>query len=143
MIKRLSKGMLAAVLLMTVSGSIIFAQTSPRKLVHFSVNTSQEVRMGQVVLPAGKYILRQVMESDANLFNLYQDDLTRSPIAAIRTVRINYSVTGYPKKSQFFLSNEETKQGDSSILTGWAITGLDGWKIVSVVQKKDLLVNGR
>jgi len=130
--------MLAAVLLLGVSVSLAFAQTPQRKLVHFTVHASQEVKMGDVILSEGKYILAQVMDSDANLFNLYQDDLTRSPMAVVRTVRMEYPSSGTPERSSFFFCDKEPRQ-----LTGWTITGTGGWQIVSVFQKKDLLANQR
>lgn len=138
MTNRLSKSMLAAVLLLGVSVSLAFAQSAPRKLVRFTVHASQEVKMGDVILPEGKYILAQVMDSDTNLYNLYQDDLTHAPMAIVRTVRIDYSMPGAPGTSSFLFDHKEAKQ-----LTGWAITGSGGWQIVSVFQKKDLLANQR
>jgi hypothetical protein len=132
------KTALMAVMLMAAAASFAFSQEAPRKLIRFTIDTPFEIKMKQLVLPAGKYILHQVTASDANLFNLHQNDLTQSPIAVVRTSRIDYSTTGYPEQFKLFLSNEESNQGDHPVLTGWAVSGTDGWEIVSVVTHKDV-----
>lgn len=126
-------------LLMMAAASLAFSQEAPRKLIRFSIDVPFEVKMKQLVLPAGKYLLHQVTPSDSNLFNIYQNDLTQAPIATVRTSRIDYSITGYPEQFKLFLSHEEPNQGDHPVLTGWAVAGADGWEIVSVVANKETL----
>lgn len=136
----LRKGALTFIFLTVAAVSVAFAQGEPpKKLIHFTINVPYELKVGNLVLPSGKYILYQVMESDANLFGLHPTDLTHEPIAAVRTVRIEYpGRIGYPGKHfTVFFDNEEMTRGDHPVMTGWAVTGLDGWEIVSVVEKKD------
>jgi hypothetical protein len=130
---------------MVASVSLAFAQGEPpHKLIHFTINAPYQLKVGNTVLPSGKYILYQIMESDSNLFALHPMDLTHEPIAMVRTTRIEYpGRIGYDGKFTVFFDNEETSHhyhptmsSDHPIMTGWAVTGLDGWEIVSVVEKK-------
>lgn len=62
----------------------------------------------------------------------------KGPIATVRTVRVEYpGRIGYDGKFTVFFENEETSHSDHPVVSGWAVTGLDGWQIVSVVEKKD------
>jgi len=135
----LRKSALTAIFLTVAAVSVAFAQGEPpKKLIHFTINVPYELKVGNLVLPSGKYILYQVMEGDANLFALHPTDLTHEPIAAVRTTRIEYpGRVGHPGKFTVFFDNEEASRSNLPVMTGWAVTGLDGWEIVSVVEKKD------
>src|SRR5215213_5602697 len=70
--------------------SATFAQGPVQKRVNYTINVTHALKMGDYMLPAGKYVLYQVNQNDTNLFGLYQKDLAREPVAMIRTVRIEY-----------------------------------------------------
>jgi hypothetical protein len=61
--------------------------------------------------------------------------LTHSPIAMVRTVRIDYRGSEYPGDDSMLLSNDEEVTDALPIIGGWNIAGDDGWEIVSTVPK--------
>src|SRR5438105_553575 len=97
------KGMLAAVLMTAAVATTAFGQGPLQKRVDFSINVPYAVRMGNYILPAGDYVLHQVMMNDLNLFALHPRDLTHEPIAMIRTTRIEYQATRYPEKTKLII----------------------------------------
>jgi hypothetical protein len=134
----LGKYAAAAVLALLVAVISIQAQGPIQKRVDYTINTEHALRMGDYVLPAGKYVLFQVSPNDLNLFALYKDNRQKSPIAMIRTTRIQYLTTEMPEKTSLMLSIDEDRKGrdDLPVLKGWNIPGMDGWEIISVVEKK-------
>jgi hypothetical protein len=131
------KSALAAIMIFAAMASVAFAQGPVQKRVNYAINVSHALRMGDYMLPPGKYVLYQVSQNDLNLFALYQDDLTRSPIAMIRTTRIEYNGTDYPGKTSMMLDIDESSADAHPMLRGWNIPGEDGWEIISVVSKND------
>ena len=131
----LRKGALAAIILSVAMTAIAFAQGPIHKRVNYTINVSYELRMGDYMLPPGKYVLYQINQNDTNLFGLYQRDLTDEPIAMIRTVRIDYSGTEYPEDTKMILDIDETSYDSHPVLRGWNIPGMDGFEIISVVAK--------
>lgn len=133
------KSLMATItMVLIVSGLTVFAQGPLQKRVNYAINADYALRMGDYILPAGHYVLYQVSPNNLNLFALYKDDLTHSPIAMIQTARIDYSVQGYPEKTKMMLNIEETANGreDLPVLKGWTIPGMDGWEIIGVVEKE-------
>jgi hypothetical protein len=131
------KSALAAIMIFAAMASVAFAQGPVQKRVNYAINVSHALRMGDYMLPPGKYVLYQVSQNDLNLFALYQDDLTRSPIAMIRTTRIEYNGTDYPGKTSMMLDIDESSADAHPMLRGWNIPGEDGWEIISIVSKND------
>jgi hypothetical protein len=129
------KGALAAIILSVAMTAIAFAQGPIHKRVNYTINVPYELRMGDYMLPAGKYVLYQINQNDTNLFGLYQMDLTDEPIAMIRTVRIDYSGTEYPEDTKMILDIDESSYDSHPVLRGWNIPGMDGFEIISVVAK--------
>ncbi|HET9532012.1 MAG TPA: hypothetical protein VFQ92_16750 [Blastocatellia bacterium] len=130
------KGALAAIILSVAMTAIAFAQGPIHKRVNYTINVRYELRMGDYMLPPGKYVLYQINQNDTNLFGLYHTDLTDEPIAMIRTVRIDYSGTEYPENTRMILDIDETSYDSHPVLRGWNIPGMDGFEIISVVAKE-------
>lgn len=131
------KSALLAVMVFTAMASVVFAQGPINKRINYTINVSHALRMGDYLLPPGRYVLYQVNQNDLNLFALYQDEMTHSPIAMIRTARIEYHATQYPEHTKMILDINETSGDAHPVLEGWNIPGEDGWEIISVVSKKD------
>jgi len=113
-----------------------FAQGPIQKRIDFSINVPFALRMGDYILPAGKYVLYQISQNDLNLFALHPVDRTHSPIAMIRTTRIIYQGTDYPEKTELIINIDESSRDNHLVLEGWNIPGMDGWEIIGVVEKK-------
>jgi hypothetical protein len=121
----------AAAPLMSVS-----AQGPLLKQIHFTINSSFALNNSSAVFPAGTYVLHQVNQNDSNLFSLHQEDLTHSPVAMVRTARIDYRHTNYPGEDAMLLTNDEEATNALPIIGGWNIAGDDGWEIIATVPKK-------
>jgi hypothetical protein len=134
---RLRKGAIAAVLMIAAMSSLAVAQGPLHKRVNYSINVSYALRMGDYILPAGRYVLYQPNQNDVNLFALYHTDLTRSPIAMIRTARIEYNTGDYPEDTRLLVEMDESSTDNHPVLRGWTIPGMDGWEIISVVAKNN------
>lgn len=142
----LRKWAVATILLLTMFTLTSFAQGPLQKHVIYTINADHALRMGDYILPAGRYELFQINSNNPNLFALYQNDRMRSPIALIHTVRVDYQSRGYPDKTQIMYTiDEETRsvargrargRENLPVLRGWTIPGFDGWEIISVVEKK-------
>ena len=131
------KSALLAVMVFTALASVAFAQGPLSKRINYTINVSHALRMGDYLLPPGRYVLYQVNQNDLNLFALYQEDMTHSPVAMIRTTRIEYHTDQYPEKTKMMLDINETSGEAHPVLQGWTIPGEDGWEIISVVSKKE------
>lgn len=81
---------LAGVFLIALAAVPVLAQGPLHKRINFSINVPFEMKKANIVLPPGNYVLFQMNSNDPHLFALYRDDLTHSPIAMIRTTRIDY-----------------------------------------------------
>lgn len=132
---RLRRGAIAAVLMLAAMSTLALAQGPLHKRVNYSINVSHALRMGDYILPAGRYVLYQPNQNDVNLFALYHTDLTRSPIAMIRTTRIEYQANDYPDDTRLLINMDESSSDNHPVLRGWTIPGMDGWEIISVVAK--------
>jgi hypothetical protein len=121
-------------LILVVMSASAFGQLQKR--VNFSINTPFALRMGNYLLPPGKYVLHQVLPNDPNLFALHPENLTKEPIAMIRTVRIEYPTNRTPSDTKLFVDLEEAGVEPQPVLEGWVIPGTDGWEVVGVVEKK-------
>jgi hypothetical protein len=131
------KGAVATILLFAASISTAFAQGPIQKRIDFNINVPYELQVGGYLLPAGDYVLRQVSANDLNLFALYPGKyMMHSPVAMIRTVRIDYYASGhYPEHTNIQLSIDESGNAATPVLRGWTIPGEDGWQVISVVPR--------
>lgn len=126
---------LSAGILMLGMSFTAFAQGPMQKRIDFSISVPYTLRMGDYLLPAGNYVLHQVLQNDLNLFALHPGDLTHKPVALIRTTRIDYYATGYPGKTALLIDTENNGANYPK-LEGWNIPGMDGFEIITVVEKK-------
>lgn len=120
-------------LLIGATCALTMAQGPVLKRVNYQANVSY--RLGDYIAPPGAYVIYQQSRNDVNLFWLYQNDLGREPIAVIRTIRIDYSVAGYPEKAGVFFDVDESDITARPVLRGWTIPGEMGWEVVSVVRR--------
>lgn len=134
------KSALATIMILASVASAAFAQGPMQKRVNYAINVTHSLRMGDYMLPPGRYVLYQISRNDLNLFALYQDDMTRSPIAMIRTARVEYHGNDYPEKTRMMLDIDESSADAHPMLRGWTIPGEDGWEIISVVSKNDRIL---
>jgi hypothetical protein len=136
--KGLKNSLLASLLVLTAAISTASAQGPLQKRVNYSISAPHALRMGDYILPAGDYILFQIIQNDGNLFALYQDSMMHSPIAMIRTTRVYYPSDRYPEKTKIVLEidEESNNRAGTPVLKGWTIPGLDGYEIISVVEGK-------
>ena len=133
--RHIRRSAIAAILTLVATASMAFAQGPIQKRVNYTINVDHALKMGDYMVPAGKYVLYQVSANDLNLFALYQNDMTHSPIAMIRTTRIEYNGGDYPDKTRIMLDIDESSSDVHPVLRGWNIPGMDGWEIISVVAK--------
>ena len=134
---RIKKSALAAVAVMMLAGSLAFAQGPLQKRINYTINVPYSLKVGEYTLSPGRYVLYQVSSYDPNQFALYAGDMRHSPIAMIRTTRIQYQSTRYPSKTKMLLDIEDVGQSGQPIMRGWTIPGEDGWEIIAVVAKND------
>jgi hypothetical protein len=135
--KQIKKSALAALAVMMFVTSLAFAQGPVQKRINYSINVPYSLRVGDYMLSPGRYVLYQVSSNDPNMFVLYPNDMTQTPVAMIRTTRIEYHGTRYPSKTKMLLDIDESGSAAQPIIHGWTIPGEDGWEIISVVAKND------
>jgi hypothetical protein len=136
--KPLKSVALAAIfMILAATVTSISAQGPLTKEVYFTINSSFEMGNSNVVLPAGNYILHQVNTNDLNLFALYKESRMHSPIAMVKTTRINYQVTEYPDKTSMLVNLDEENTAAVPVINGWNIAGDDGWEIIAMVPDRD------
>jgi len=128
-------GVLAGIMILTASIGLVLAQGPIKKQVNYDINVPYQMRMTNYLLPAGHYILKQVSDNDLNLFALYHGDMMHSPIAMIRTTRIEYSGNRWPEKTRMLVRIDESRDEGLPILRGWNIPGEAGWEVISVVPR--------
>jgi len=125
---------LSLTVILAVMSVSVFGQMQKR--IDFSINTPFALRMGNYLLPPGKYVLHQVLPNDSNLFALHPQNLTKEPIAMIRTARIEYPSGRTPSDTKLFVELDERSSEVQPVLEGWVIPGTDGWEVIGVVEKK-------
>jgi hypothetical protein len=119
---------------LVVIGAIDVAATAQLgQRLDFEINVPYRLRMQNIVLPEGKYILKRVNPNNISLFFLYREDLTRPPIAVVSTVPIGGS--RFPDDAAVVWHIDEEDPRSIPIITGWHIPGYTGWEIVGVVPK--------
>lgn len=127
---------LAAFFLICAAVVPSLAQGPLHKRVNFSIDVPFELKKGRTVLPPGNYVLFQISTTDPQLFALYRDDMTHSPIAMIKTTRIDYSARRYPSKTRLLMDTDESWPQKYPVLEGWNIPGDDGWEVIGAVTRE-------
>ena len=107
-------GMLILAALVIAFGITTSAQGPMLKQVNFSINTPYALRMGDYVLPPGTYMLHQVLQNDPNLFALHPENMTKEPIAMIRTARVGFPPASLPEDTKLFVEIDEAESRPSS-----------------------------
>lgn len=130
---KISKGVLTLLMLLTVTALPVFAQEPLHERLNFTINVPYHLRRSDTVLPAGKYVLAQVDESDPDLFALYQGDTRYAPLALIEAVSTYNPAKKDPAKTQMLIATEEAGSNTYPTVEGWAIPGVDDWEIIGVV----------
>ena len=126
-------GILMSAVMVIVVGTVMGQM---KKRINFNISSPFALRMGDYMLPAGKYVLIQVLDNDTNLFALHATDTRSEPIAMVRTVRIEYPSGKLPDDTKLFIEIDERSPQVQAIVDGWTIPGLDGWEVIGVVEKK-------
>jgi hypothetical protein len=111
------------------------AQVPQQEKIHFTALTPFELKSTNVLLPAGDYVLFQVKPHDRYLFALYHGDMTHSPVAMIRAVRIYYSLGRLPGKAKMLMEPDEASPQNYPVLEGWNTPGDYGWEVIGVTPK--------
>jgi hypothetical protein len=136
--KTLKNSAMAAIFIMVAATVIsVSAQGPIHKQVIFTINAPFEMHKSGVILPAGKYVLYQVSANDLNLFALYKENLSHSPLAMVRTTRIDYHTNEYPDETQMLVNTDEEANENVPTIKGWTIPGMDGWEIIATVPDRD------
>jgi hypothetical protein len=103
--------------------------------IHFSASTPFELKGTSMVLPAGKYVLFQIRPNDRYQFALYQGDMTHSPVALIRAVRIYYDLGRLPGKARMLMDINESSPQNYPLLEGWNVPGDYGWRVIAATPR--------
>ncbi len=136
--KTLKSAAMAAMFIMVAATVIsVSAQGPLHKQVIFTINAPFELHKSGAILPAGKYVLYQVSQNDLNLFALYKENLSHSPLAMVRTARIEYQANDYPDETQMLLRTDEMANENVPVINGWTIPGMDGWEIIATVPDRN------
>ncbi len=121
--------------MMLAMASFAFGQGPLHKRVNYTINVGHALRMGDHLLSPGRYVIYQVDQNDLNLFALYPEDLSNSPVAMLRTTRVKHDLGEGPSRTSLVIEMDESTSDTRPVLRGWQIPGMDGWEIISVVAK--------
>ena len=136
-LRRLS---LAVAFLVCATVAPALAQGPSQNKINFTIDAPFELKGTRVVLPPGDYILFQLVPQDRNLFALYRGtDMTHSPVAMLRTVRIYHDLGRLPGKTNMILDIDEGSIGNYAVLEGWNVPGEWGWEVVSATPRHSLV----
>jgi hypothetical protein len=132
---RLRNSALMGILIIAMA-SIAPAQGPLRKIIHFSINVTYTFRNSDLVLPPGDYTLYQIDPNDTSIFALYHGPgRKRSPIAMIKTVRIEYNATKYPEDTTLLYNLTASRSEPLPVVNGWTLPSQQGWEIIGIVSK--------
>lgn len=124
---------LLILLLMAAVAVPAFAQGPLHKQINFTINVPFELKKANLVLPPGNYVLYQIEANNPNLFALFREDMTHSPIAMIATARVEYSARRVPGKTRLLMDVNESSPLNNPVIEGWTIPGEDGWEMIAAV----------
>src|SRR5688500_18573229 len=128
-LRRLS---LAIVFLLGSAVVPALAQQPTQTKINFTTSSPFELKGSDVVLPAGNYVLYQVDPRDRQLFALYHESMRYSPVAMIRTVRIQHDLGQLPRKTMMLMDIDEGSLHNMAVLEGWNVPGDYGWEVIAV-----------
>jgi len=132
---------LALVFLMSVAFGTAVAQVShPQEKIHFTASTPFELKGSDLLLPAGEYVLFQIKPNDRYEFALYQGDMTHSPVAIIRAVRVYYDLGRLPSKAKMIMDIDESSPQSYPLLEGWTVPGDYGWRVINATPRGGAVV---
>jgi len=134
---------LAIVFLLGAAFVSASGQVPQQEKIHFDVNKTFQLKGSNVLLPPGHYILFQIKPNDRYQFALYQGDMTHSPVALIRAVRIYYSLGRLPGKTQMLMEPDESSPQLTPVLEGWNVPGDYGWEVIGVTPKHSSVVKAQ
>lgn len=127
---------LALVFLMSVAFAPAAAQVGlTQEKIHFTAGTPFELKGTDMILPAGTYVLFQIRPNDRQQFALYQGDMTHSPVALIRAVRIYYDLGRLPGKARMLMDINESSPQNYPLLEGWNVPGDYGWRVIGATPR--------
>ena len=127
---------IALAFLMSSAVVSAFAQGGiQQEKIHFTVNSPFELKGANVVLPAGKYVLFQIKPDDRSEFALYRGDMTHSPLAIVRAIRVYYSLGRLPGKTKLVMDYDQETPQKYPVLEGWNVPGDYGWRVIRVTPK--------
>lgn len=131
---------LSLALVFLVGSSVVpaFAQGLLQERITFSTSAPFELKGTNVVLPAGDFVLFQIDPHDRTVFALYEEDMTHSPVAMIRTIRIYHDLGRLPGKTKVLMDDEGSPR-NLAVLEGWNVPGDYGWEVVSVTPNRHAL----
>ncbi|MFY9557057.1 MAG: hypothetical protein WAV20_10950 [Blastocatellia bacterium] len=136
----LRKVSLALAFLFCITVGSALAQGPMQTRINFTVNGPFELKGTSVVLPGGDYVLFQIVPNDRHLFALYQgSDLTHTPVAMIRTVRIYHDLGMLPDRTDMLMETDEGSPQNYPVLEGWNVPGDYGWEVISVTTNRNAL----
>lgn len=140
--KSLRTSAITACVMLAALAVASFAQGPLHKKVNYTISAPFALQRGDRVLPAGNYVLYQFNLDNPNLFALYPEDMTHTPVAVIHTTRIDFSSRRYPEKTQILFNQDEEqmRRGVIPTVKGWTIPGTDGWEIISVVTDRNRIL---
>jgi hypothetical protein len=134
---RLRNSALLGILIIAM-GSIAPAHGPLRKTIHFSINVNYAFSNSELVLPPGDYTLYQISQHDTSIFALYEGhSRKRSPLAMIKTVRIEYRASKYPEDTTLLYNLIASRSEPLPVVRGWTLPGELGWEIISVISNND------
>jgi hypothetical protein len=137
----MTKRTLSAALVALALAAVAYAQGPLQQKVHYTINVPHELKLGEYLLPPGRYELYQVNVTDLNLFGLYPENTSHSPLALIRTTRRDFTTTNEPPNDATIrLEYDEETSEARPVLRGWTVPGEDGWEIIAVDAKDEKLV---
>ena len=137
----MTKRTLSAALVALALAAAAYAQGPLQQKVHYTINVPHEIQFGGYLLPPGRYELYQVNVTDLNLFGLYRENNSHSPLALIRTTRRDFTTTNEPPgETTIRLEYDEDSSAARPVLRGWTVPGEDGWEIIAVDGKDEKLV---
>jgi hypothetical protein len=126
------------VALLAAAAATAVAQGPLQEKVHYTISVPHAIAVGGYLLPPGRYVLYQTNTTDLNLFALYRNDLTGSPIALIRTTRVQPRSGGdFPKDAKIRLDFDEDSADARPVLRGWTVPGDDGYEVIAVDAEDD------
>jgi hypothetical protein len=127
-----------ATLVVVLLTAAVAAQGPLQEKVHYTISVPHAIALGGYLLPPGRYVLYQANTTDLNLFALYRNDLTGSPIALIRTARVQPRSSGeFPKDTKIRLEFDEDSADARPVLRGWTVPGEDGFEVIAVDAEDD------